>query len=147
MSCRHKAMNYLARREHSRAELSRKLQASGFDLDEIETTLDQLTADSLLDDLRYAESYTRSRINRGFGPIRIQHELCERGVSKVIAEEVLSAWSGRWLQLAREQQRKKYPQTATNYQEKAKQARFLQYRGFTSEQIRQAVDDTVSGPE
>jgi len=135
MSCRKAAMDYLARREHSRFELTRKLRGKGFELDEISTVLDQLQQEHLLDDVRFTQAYAQSRVNRGFGPVRINQELLERGIGNEMAEEILTHWSDSWCELAAKQQQKKFKQTAGDYQERTKQARFLQYRGFTTEQI------------
>lgn len=141
MSCRNSAMDYLARREHSRLELTRKLLQKNFTQQEVDATLDQLEEEHLLDDHRFAESYTQSRVNRGFGPVRIKQELLERGITETQAGEALSAWDDDWCRLAAEQQRKKYRRPAHDYSERVKQARFLQYRGFTSEQIWQLFED------
>lgn len=139
MSCRNAAMNYLARREHSRQELTRKLSKKDFSRDEIDVALDKLEHDGLLDNARFAEAYTRSRVNKGFGPVRIRQELHERGVSDELAEQMLTHWSGDWIVLAQQQQQKRFKRPAEDYAERARQARFLQHRGFTSEQIWQVL--------
>ena len=141
MTCRKTAMDYLARREHSRLELSRKLGAKGFSETEISSTLDQLELDRLLNDARFAEAYARSRVNRGFGPVRIRQELQERGVTTEMIDRVLDAWSGEWSGLAAMQQQKKFKKMAKDFTERSKQARFLQYRGFTAEQIWRILGD------
>ena len=135
MSCRKAAMNYLARREHSRFELTRKLQGKGYQPDEICSTLDLLEQDRLLSDTRFAQAYAQSRVSRGFGPVRIRQELQDRGIDNELADEVLTDWSENWFELAKKQQQKKFKQKANDYRERNKQARFLQHRGFTAEQI------------
>ncbi|HID82102.1 MAG TPA: regulatory protein RecX [Chromatiales bacterium] len=139
MSCRNAAMNYLARREHSRQELIRKLSKKDFSQDEIETALDGLEQDGLLDDARFAEAYTRARVNKGFGPVRIRQELNDRGVSSELTEQMLTHWSDDWIMLAQQQQQKRFKCLAEDYTERVRQARFLQHRGFTSEQIWQVL--------
>lgn len=141
MSCRKAAMDYLARREHSRLELTRKLASKEFTQSEISSTLDQLEQDQLLNDARFAEAYTQSRVNRGYGPVRIRQELQERGVAAGITDQVLEVWSGEWSGLAAKQQQKKFKNKAKDFTERSKQARFLQYRGFTAEQIWRILGD------
>lgn len=141
MSCRKAAMDYLARREHSRQELIRKLSNKDFPLHEIESVLDELERDGLLDEARFAEAYSQSRVNKGFGQIRIRQELRDRGIDGELADRVLAHWSGNWVMLAQQQQQKKFTLQAEDYAERARQARFLQQRGFTSEQIWQVLGD------
>jgi regulatory protein len=74
------AVRLLARREHSRAELVRKLAARGAPAELADEVLDSLAARRLQSDERYAESLVTSRIGRGQGPVRIRRELAERGV-------------------------------------------------------------------
>ncbi len=142
MSCRKAAMDYLARREHSRRELKQKLSRKDFPPDEIESVLDALEQDRLLDDGRFAEAYVHARVNRGFGPVRIRHELRERGVREALAEQALARWRDDWITLAQQQQQKRFGAMADSYAERARQARFLQHRGFTSEQIWQVLGDS-----
>ena len=141
MSCRKAAMDYLARREHSRLELTRKLSSKGFNQTEISSTLDQLEQDNLLNDARFAEAYAQSRVNRGYGPVRIRTELQERGVATEMIDQALEAWADDWSGLAAKQQQKKFKKMATDFTERSKQARFLQYRGFTAEQIWRILGD------
>ncbi|HIL93525.1 MAG TPA: regulatory protein RecX, partial [Cycloclasticus sp.] len=76
----------LARREHSQRELRQKLKAKGFDEDDIDLLLEELSEKNWQSDERFAESYSRSRLLKGFGPVRIQYELKERGVNAVVDE-------------------------------------------------------------
>ena len=134
-SCRHKAMDFLARREHSRHELTRKLESKCYSSEEIESTLDSLVRDNLLSDQRFAEAYVSSRSKRGFGPQRIARELSQRGIDESIQQQAIDTCEVDWWALAREQQQKKFKVLPKDYRDKAKQARFLQYRGFSFEQI------------
>ena len=77
---RAKAIELLARREHSWLELRQKLVQRGFSSSSIELVLDQLMEDRLLHEGRYAELYVCSRVDRGYGPLRIAGELRERGI-------------------------------------------------------------------
>jgi regulatory protein len=101
----------------------------------------QLETERLLSDDRFMESLIRARRNRGYGPLRIQKELQEKGV----APEAIAGWldvtSRDWSDDIRRVQRKKFgARLPKNYAERARQARFLQYRGFTYDQIQQLLD-------
>ena len=120
------AMNLLARREHSQLELYRKLQVRGYNNDLINDTIEELIKEDLQSDERFAENYIRSRMRRGFGPIRIALELRERGVDQDIIEKLVDKHNEKWQKLAMEVKRKKFGEQKMD----AKQIRFMQYRGF-----------------
>jgi regulatory protein len=132
-------MDLLARREHSRLELERKLAAKSFERPEIDEVLDELECDGLLSTDRFAESFVASRYARGQGPHRIRRELAERGVEG--AERFCDDARFDWTALARETRIKRFgrgrPGTLAD---KARQVRFLEYRGFGREQIRRALE-------
>ena len=108
-----------------------KLAQRGFEEDEIAGVLDALEAERLLSDARFTEMYVHSREGRGFGPLRIRAELKERGVDDSLIEQCLDHDHDAVEARAREQHRKKYGnRTAGSYSERARQARFLQGRGF-----------------
>jgi len=137
---RKKAMDYLARREYGQAELKKKLAGAGFTRDATERAVDQLTADNLQDDLRFAESFMQSRISKGKGPLRIQLELSQRGIDSGIINTVLVEADLDWLALAKTVRRKRFGAgLPADFAEKARQMRFLQYRGFEPEQVQAAV--------
>lgn len=101
----------------------------------------QLEAERLLSDDRFMESLIRARRNRGYGPLRIQKELQEKGVAPEAIASWLDATSRDWIDDIRRVQRKKFgAHLPRNYTERARQARFLQYRGFTYDQIQQLLD-------
>jgi regulatory protein len=82
------------------------------------------------------------RAGKGYGPNRIRAELAERGVEESLQEQALSCWDGDWEQLAGEVREKKYGrQLPTDWDNKVKQSRFLQYRGFGGEQISKVMRD------
>ena len=123
-------MNLLARREHSRLELQRKLQKRNFPAAEIASSLDGLMADGLLDEVRFVEAFTRLRVRRGSGAIKIRHELKQRGIPEEMIEAELLGYQGQWVGLARREQAKRFGALPTDYKERARQARFLQNRGY-----------------
>lgn len=132
------AVRLLASREHSRKELERKLLSRSYTADEVEQVLDQLAAQGLQSDARYTEAYTHSRIQRGYGPLRIRAELKERGVSGVLVTEYLHDDPDLWLELLQATHDRKYGSDRTaDRKEQAKRGRFLAHRGFSGEMIRQ----------
>jgi regulatory protein len=143
LRARKKAMDYLARREHGRQELLVKLEAAGFEPETASAALEQLARDGLQDDRRFAESFVRSRIEQGKGPVRIRLELQQRGLDGPLVDEVLEAAGEDWGALASRIRVGKFgPGQPADFPEKARQMRFLQYRGFESEHIRRALDDS-----
>ena len=134
-SPRHVAMDLLSRREHSRRELVLKLGARGFTEEECRNAVEQLAAEGLQSDRRFTESFVNSRVGRGNGPVRIRHELDQRGISSDMVERCLAETGTDWQDLARSVRRRKFgSDLPVEYKEKARQARFLQQRGFTAGQ-------------
>ena len=143
-SPRHMAMDLLSRREHSRRELVQKLTARGVDGQECEQVVDQLAAEGLQNDARFAESFINSRVDRGSGPVKIRHELDQRGVSSELIDTCLLDLAADWSALARSVRQKRFgSEQPVDYKEKARQARFLQQRGFTAEQAMGAMDKSA----
>lgn len=89
VAVRRAAMDLLARREHGRVELARKLRQRGAPPDLIEQALDRLCEQGLLSESRYLESFVRSRANAGYGPLRIREELAQRGLPRADIEQAL----------------------------------------------------------
>ena len=139
-----KAMDYLARREHAHRELARKLETAGFDADVADDAIQQLADEGLQSDRRFVESFIQSRINQGKGPVRIYADLGERGIAAGLADEILGEIDQDWRELAREIRLKKFgAERPVDFKEKARQMRFLQYRGFEPDQIQAAVSVDV----
>jgi regulatory protein len=136
------AMDYLARREHSEQELTRKLTGRGFDTALIETAVAELVADGLLSDVRFAEAFVNSRFQRGSGPQKIRVELRERGVAAELISLSIEVFDEQWRERVREVREKKFgTDMPGDFRERSRQMRFLQQRGFTSEQISGAFKD------
>lgn len=135
---RERALRLLARREHSRAELARKLGQAGFVQHDIEALLDEFEGKNWLSDQRFAESYVADHRARA-GSVKLAYDLRQRGVSEAVIEGVLSGNRDSELERAREVWRKKFSSVPTNAAEKARQLRFLQGRGFTAEVIHKAL--------
>ena len=140
IEARKKAMDLLARREHARTELERKLVAAGFDADVAADALQQLAREGLQSDRRFVESFVQSRINQGKGPLRIHADLSQRGIAAGLVDEVLAEVRHDWHAAARDARAKKFGHAQpADFKDKARQMRFLQYRGFEPDQVRAAV--------
>ena len=99
LTLRRAAMDLLARREHSRAELQEKLQRKfPENSDAFTAVLDQLAEDGLLDDARFTEAYIRYRRTRGVGPLLIRQELRQKGVEGATLEAALDLQADDWLE-------------------------------------------------
>ena len=132
-------MDFLARREYGQTELIRKLADKGFERDAAEEAVCRLTDDGLQSDSRFAESFVQSRINQGKGPVRIRLDLSQKGIGDSVTELALEEADPDWRALAREQRIKKFgPDLPGDFKEKARQMRFLQYRGFEQDHIQSA---------
>ena len=135
---RYAALNFLARREHSRKELSQKLLRQGDDESLIEEVILALEQEGLQSDTRFAKMYARARFDKGLGPIRVSGELNERGIASELIDECLDEYEELWLDaMARVRQARFSASRPATFSEQAKQMRFLQYRGFSTGQIKQ----------
>ncbi|MBJ7539737.1 recombination regulator RecX [Marinomonas transparens] len=134
------ALTLLSHREHSSKELSRKLQNRNHSQEEIQATIDKLVEMDYLNDERFAASFTRSKINKPLGARRIQQELIQKGISSELAKRTIEEHNADWFELAKHLKEKKFGTgISTDFKEKAKQSRYLQYRGFEFEQIKYAL--------
>jgi len=139
LEARKKAMDFLARREYGQKELIKKLADKGFVRNIVEKAVFQLTEDGLQSDQRFAESFVQSRINQGKGPVRIRLDLSQRGVADSEVEYAIEASAANWYELARDVRQRKFGcEQPSDFQGKAKQMRFLQYRGFEQDHIQAA---------
>ena len=122
---RKKAMDLLARREHSVHELERKLRARGYADDAIAEAVEGLLRDRLLSDERFAEAYV-------FGPLKIGYELQQKGVDEGLIESCLDSRDEAWDESMRRQRERRFGESIPgDYAARMKQARFLQNRGFS----------------
>ena len=135
-------MDYLARREHSRSELQTKLKSKGFEKDDITIALDKLESENLLNDLRFAQAYLRHRVTKGFGLIKIRHELNTKGVVSDILQRAEETADCDWQShLETVSQRKYGCEQPITIKEKQKRIRFLQQRGFAMHDIMRLFTD------
>ena len=138
VSLRARAMQYLARREHSRAELRAKLLPHVQEGEDVESLLDDLMNRNWLSDERTAEQVVQHGRSR-FGPQRITQELRQKGIAEELISATLPDLKESELANAREVWQKKFGTLPQDAKEKAKQMRFLQSRGFGFDVIFQVL--------
>ena len=132
-------MALLARRDHACGELAAKLRERGYDPGVIEPLIAELRERRLLDDERYAGHFVAYHRARGHGPVRIRHELGQAGVQSALVDAALEV-AGDWAEVARSARLRRFgAKLPESWPAKARQARFLQYRGFSSDHIRLAM--------
>jgi regulatory protein len=138
------ALRLLARREHSTRELTAKLTARGYEEQTVASVIEALADRNLISDGRFVDEFVASRLRRGSGPLKIREELRGRGVAESLVDNALGERRSEWLVNAESARRKRFgvplPQ---DFAERARQARFLQQRGFSAEQIRQVLKGDV----
>src|SRR5688572_7022884 len=137
------AIGLLARRDFSIADLDRRLTERGFTREAVDDALAELKATNVLDDARFGQNLSAQRVRRGQGPARIRQELRRAGVAEDLIEAAAGPANGAtdFARLARETRIRKFgPKVPKDWKEKARQARFLQYRGFSTDHIRAALD-------
>jgi regulatory protein len=135
---RARALRLLARREHSRAELERKLAAHAACRAALDQLLDALAAKRQLSDERYAEERAR-QLARKYGAARVRLDLAARGVSAETAARLAGACAAGDLERARAILSRRYRTPAASAAERARRMRFLQGRGFGGEIIRRLL--------
>jgi len=154
------AIAHLARRDFSASDLRRKLKERGFVEPAIESVLAELSASNLINDDRYGENVVAYRARRGQGPARIRQELKQSGLSADAIQTTMDKAKDDgpdFVSLARAARARKFgPELPKDWKERSRQARFLQYRGFSTDHIRAVLEgftedesgaDPVSEPE
>lgn len=127
-------MQYLARREHSRAELQQKLQSHVQEGENLGAVLDELERRNWLSDARAATQLVDAKRSR-FGTQRIAHELRQRGIDEELITATLPEIKASESETAREVWQRKFGKAPQDAKEKARQMRFLQSRGFSTDVI------------
>ncbi|GAB4392969.1 MAG: recombination regulator RecX [Gammaproteobacteria bacterium] len=136
------AENLLTRREHTQQELTFKLQRRGFEPSIIANVIHQLQQENLQSDSRFVEAYIYARTQKGYGPIKIQQELQQRGIDRDLIKHYLALHAAQWPVLAQAAKTKRFGNNPSrDMAERAKQQRFLHYRGFTAEHIVTVFED------
>ena len=133
------AVALLARRDFAGGELGAKLRDRGFDAAVVQELIEGLRTRRLLNDERYAGNFVQYQSARGQGPVRIRRDLKAVGVDAALVDAALGAVAD-WAALAREVRRRRFgPKPPDEWRDKERQARFLQYRGFSNDHIRTAL--------
>lgn len=138
-----RALRHLVRREHSRAELARKLAPHAESPEAIEAVLDQLLDKKQQSDERFASERARV-LSRKYGPAKIRQDLKARGISAEIVDRISSSDETARAKAILE---RKYRQPATNRDDQARRARFLQGRGFSHDVVRRLIFVDADEPE
>jgi regulatory protein len=146
------AVSLLARRDYSTHELKKKLEERGYDEHAREVVVDDLESMGKISDERYGQNVVAYRARRGHGPARIRSQLQKSGLSRSEIDEVVKGEEAPdFLALARAARVRKFgPEIPKDRKERARQARFLQYRGFSNDHIRAVLDgdpELDSGPD
>lgn len=130
----------MARREYSTTEASTALIRKGYDPVVVAVTVAELQEERLFDDARYAESLVRMLTGRGQGPQRVRHALLEAGIPPESAAVALDT-APDWKLLAADVRRRKFgARVPKDWPGRARQMRFLQYRGFSKDHIASALE-------
>ncbi len=133
----------MSQREHAEHELRDKLHKKNFAPEHIDCVVAECVEENWLSDERYCQSYVKSRYERGIGPVRIRMDLAELAVDPLFIDVNLKLYD--WFALAKQVRANKFNQDIPqDYVGRAKQQRFLQYRGFDGEQINAAVCEQLS---
>lgn len=138
LSLKGRALALLARREHSREELQRKLAAHEQSPGQLQAILDDLQAKGFINEERVIESVIHRRASK-LGDVRIRQELQAKGLPPEAMAQALVQLKGTELERAREVWQRKFGEIATEPKEHARQARFLISRGFPAEVVRKIV--------
>ena len=140
-----KAMDLLARREHSFFELKSKLLKKDFKEEQVVSELNQLIDDNLLSDSRFTEAFISSRKEQGKGPLRIESELQARGIDEaLISSHLMNVDDNEWSKIAYDALEKKLGKgKQVDYDKKLKFMRFLSNRGFKDFQVIETINQFV----
>jgi regulatory protein len=138
----------LAGRDFSRHELATRLLRKGYPPELVAAAVETVVQEGLLREERFAEQFVSQQSRRGRGPVRIRMGLRDKGVDPETVEQAFGTTETDWIRAAREARRRKFgADLPVDARERAKQARFLQYRGFSSDQIRAALGPGEDDPD
>lgn len=135
------ALDLLSRSAYGRYELQQKLLNKGFELSDIDEAVEFCREHHYLDDLRYAKDQIKQHVEKGHGERRIRQNLHVKHVRSEIIDQALTEEPQNWFELAKLSVKKYLEENPIcESHELSKQVRFLQYRGFSSEQIQYALN-------
>ena len=136
---RARALGLLARREHSRLELERKLAPHAQDAHELEDLLDDFTRRGWLSERRVVEQIVHARRGK-LGSQRIRRELLDKGIAAALVAEVLPQLKEGGIEAARAVWQKKFGKSPRNMAERARQVRFMLGRGFALDTVLRVIE-------
>lgn len=144
-----RAIQLLTPREHSVLELRLKLVKRHIAPAKIDAIISYLLELDYLSDERFSEAYTRQRIKKGDGPLKIRANLQQRGIDEDLIENALASDDEFWLEQAQSVLSKRYNESYAEgirltYDEWSKRGKFLASRGFPHHVVRQAIGDFQS---
>lgn len=136
-------LGLLARREYSRSELEKRYGGGAL----VEKVLDELVKEQLQSDQRFAASLVRSRVEKGYGLLKIQQEARNRGIDSDLLQQTVEQLQPDWVELAAKAYRKKFaaPLNQDDKKDYEKRVRFLLGRGYHFDQVRIAIDQSEEG--
>ena len=136
------AVALLAKRDYSTRELKKKLAERGYTEHAYEVVVDDLESMGKINNERYGQNVVAYRARRGHGPARIRSQLQKSGLSRAAIDEAVKGEEAPdFLALARAARLRKFgPELPKDRKERARQARFLQYRGFSNDHIRAVLE-------
>ena len=146
ISLKGRALRYLSQREHSRAELRRKLAPHEEEPGTLDAALDELAEKGFLSDARYVDSVLHRRAGR-LGAARIGQELRQRGVASEAVAEAVQRLQASEFDRAREVWRRRFDNPPTDAAERARQGRFLMARGFGSGVVRRVLGSAAQSSD
>ncbi len=138
------AYRLLGRREYSLVELGQRIQRKWPEAEGVGSLIEQLAEENLVSDQRYAEAFTRSRVQRHQGPLKIRAAMRAKGVPDSTIAEAMEAEAGNWLELAREWLQRQHA-GELSFKDKQKYYRRLVNRGFTHDQAMDACSGSFVG--
>jgi regulatory protein len=139
LSLKGRALRLLSTREHSRAELERKLARHEEEAGQLRRVLDELQAKDFINEQRVVDSVLHRRAP-GLGAARIRQELQSKGLAPEAVAEAVAGLQATELQRAREVWRRRFGVLPQDVAQRAKQARFLAARGFGGDVIRRVLN-------
>ncbi|MBA2654358.1 MAG: regulatory protein RecX [Gammaproteobacteria bacterium] len=136
------ALRLLARRDYGFHELKQRLRKGGFEEPIISQVLEALIELDLQNDERFAESYVRRRVAKGFGPLHISNELIKLQITEHLIQREIGKYSEEWQTIIKQLYLKKFGKKSTatsSLKEQSKHIRFFQSRGFSFTLIKEAL--------
>ncbi|MCC5092620.1 recombination regulator RecX [Xanthomonas campestris pv. raphani] len=135
-----RALGLLVRREHSKKELNRKLQARGIEPEAAQAAVERLAGEGWQDDVRFAASVVRNRASSGYGPLHIRAELGTHGLDSDAVSAAMATFEGDWTENARDLIRRRFGEDGpVDLVQRRKAADLLARRGFDGNSIRLAT--------